>query len=175
MAFTYSAYPVAHGNLLVSFRMRMGRATWSAEHSISSGDRPRNSGLIYGYFGGSSEPGFPPAPEPPPAMIPPMNPATADLTRVSMLVARRGGASVGRCAAPRLPFPGFPPSSAATVWDGLGGGGRGGGGGGGDLRMIKVSFVQSGDIGRGDKNSSDAQSENPAHPRGESLITARPT
>lgn len=46
-----------------------------------------------------------------------MNPATADLTRVSMLVARRGGASVGRCAAPRLPFPGFPPSSAPRVDD----------------------------------------------------------
>lgn len=26
ICFTYSAYPVAHGNLLVSLRMRMGRA-----------------------------------------------------------------------------------------------------------------------------------------------------
>lgn len=114
---TYSAYPVAHGNLLVSFKMRMGRATWSAEHSISSGDSPRNSGLIYGNFSGKSEPELPPPPpEPPPVIIPPTNPATADLTRVSMLLllwlVRRGGVSVGRCvAAPRLPFPGFPPSS----------------------------------------------------------------
>lgn len=113
---TYSAYPVAHGNLLVSFRMRMGRAMWSAEHSISSGDSPRNWGLIYGNFSGRSDPVLPPPPELPPAMIPPMNPATADLTRVSILVARRGGASVGLCAAPpRLPFPGLPPSLAALV------------------------------------------------------------
>lgn len=121
LRFTYSAYPVAHGNLLVSFRMRMGRAMWSAEHSISSGDRPRNSGLMYGNFSGSSEPGLPPPPELPPAMIPPMNPATADLTRVSMLLARRGGVSVGRCAAPRLPFPEFPPSSSALIDDRLNG------------------------------------------------------
>lgn len=86
---------------------------WSAEHSISSGDSPRNSGLIYGNFSGSSQPGLPLPPELLPPMIPPINPTTADLTRVSMLVARRGGVSVGRCAAPRLPFPGFPPSSAA--------------------------------------------------------------
>lgn len=114
---TYSAYPVAHGNLLVSFKMRMGRATWSAEHSISSGDSPRNSGLVYGNFSGKSEPEVPPPPpEPPPVIIPPTNPATADLTRVSMLLLllarRRGGVSAGRSvAAPRLPFPGFPPSS----------------------------------------------------------------
>lgn len=110
---TYSAYPVAHGNLLVSFRIRMGRATWSAEHSISSGDSPRKSGLIYGNLRGSSDPPLLPPPEPPLDMIPPMKPATADLTRVSILVVRRGGVSVGRCAAPRLPFPGLPPSSAA--------------------------------------------------------------
>lgn len=108
---TYSAYPVAHGNLLVSFRMRMGRAMWSAEHSISSTDSPRNSGLMYGNFSGISEPGLPPPPELLPAIIPPMNPATADLTRVSMLAPRRGGVSVDRCAAPRLPFTGLPPSS----------------------------------------------------------------
>lgn len=149
--FTYSAYPVAHGNLLVSFRMRMGRAMWSAEHSISSGDSPRNWGLIYGNFNGSSEPVLPPPPELPPAMIPPINPATADLTRVSMLVVRRGGTSVGRCAAPRLPFPGFPPSSAALIDDKLDGEqemeGAGGGGGwrGGDPQMVKSSFICSGD------------------------------
>lgn len=145
---TYSAYPVAHGNLLVSFRMRMGRAIWSAEHSISSRDSPRNSGLIYGNFIGSSEPGLPPPPELPPAMIPPMNPATADLTRVNMLAVRRGGTSVGRCAAPRLPFPGFPPSSAALVDDSLDGEreeteeeeSR---------QMVTVSFIQSGGSGRG--------------------------
>ena len=114
----------------------MGRAMWSAEHSISSGDSPRNSGLIYGNFSGSSEPGLPLPPELPPAMIPPMNPATADLTRVSMLVVRRGGASVGRCAAPRLPFPGFPPSSAALLDDGLGGQQE-------PEETVYVSFIQS--------------------------------
>lgn len=31
-----------------------------------------------------------------------------------MLVARRGGSSVGQCEAPRLPLPGFPPSSFAV-------------------------------------------------------------
>lgn len=149
---TYSAYPVAHGNLLVSFRMRMGRAIWSAEHSISSRDNPRNSGLIYGNFIGSSEPGLPPPPELPPAMIPPMNPATADLTRVSMLAVRRGGTSVGRCAAPRLPFPGFPPSSAALVDDSLDGERE-------ETKAeeeeeesrqtVKVSFSQSGGSSRG--------------------------
>lgn len=101
----------------------MGRAMWSAEHSISSGERPRNSGLLYGNFSGRSDPGLPPPPELPPAIIPPMNPATADLTRVSMLAVRRGGGgvSVARCAAPRLPFPGFPPSSTALADDGLDG------------------------------------------------------
>lgn len=53
-----------------------------------------------------------------------MKPATADLTRVSMLAPRRGGTSVGRCAAPRLPLPGWPPSSAALVDDSLDGGQR---------------------------------------------------
>lgn len=57
-------------------------------------------------------------------MMPPMKPATADLTRVSMLAPRRGGTSVCRCAAPRLPLPGWPPSSAALVDDSLGGGQR---------------------------------------------------
>lgn len=143
--FTYSAYPVAHGNLLVSFRMRMGRAMWSAEHSISSGDRPRNSGLMYGNFSGSSEPGLPPPLELPPAMIPPMNPATADLTRVSMLLARLGGVSVGRCTAPRLPFPEFPPSSSALIDDRLEGEeeAEDKGGGGRPPQITTASFIHS--------------------------------
>lgn len=41
-----------------------------------------------------------------------------------MLAARRGGTSVGRLAAPRLPLPGWPPSSAALVDDSLDGGQR---------------------------------------------------
>lgn len=58
---------------------------WSAEHSISSGDSPRNSGLLYGNLSGRSElPGW--SPLEPPAIIPPMKLATADFTRVSMVV-----------------------------------------------------------------------------------------
>lgn len=179
--FTYSAYPVAHGNLLVSFRMRMGRAMWSAEHSISSGESPRNWGLIYGNFIGSSVPGLPPPPELLPAMIPPMNPATADLTRVSMLVARRGGASVGRCAAPRLPFPGLPPSSAALVDDRLGGEQEAAAEEQeeeGTLRWLTLhSFREDTTAAAGgedDENGNDAFSKI-LHTPMESLITARPS
>ena len=66
---------------------------------------------------GRSEPALAAPAEPPPATMPPMKPATADLTRVSMLGARRGGA-------PRLPLPGWPPSSAALVDDRLAGEGE---------------------------------------------------
>lgn len=62
---------------------------WSAEHSISSGDSPRKSGRVYGNFSGRSEPlGW--SPLEPPAIIPPMKLATADFTRVSMVLLRRG-------------------------------------------------------------------------------------
>lgn len=63
----------------------MGLDVWSAEHSTSSGDSPRNSGLLYGYFSGRSEP---PewSPLEPPAIMPPIKLATADFTRVSMIL-----------------------------------------------------------------------------------------
>lgn len=156
----------------------MGRAMWSAEHSISSGDSPRNWGLIYGNFSGISGAPLPPPPEPPPAMMPPMNPATADLTRVSMLVARRGGASVGRCAAPRLPFPGLPPSSAVLDRRRTRRRRRGGRRGAeeeslGRLELHSIEFGAG--AGGEDGQISDAFSTIPAHLHGEALITARPS
>lgn len=65
--------------------MTIGLDAWSAEHSTSSGDNPRNSGLLYGYFSGRSEP---PewSPLEPPAIMPPIKLATADFTRVSMIL-----------------------------------------------------------------------------------------
>lgn len=113
---------------------------------------------------------MPPPPELPPAIMPPMNPATADLTRVSMLVARRGGASVGRCAAPRLPFPGLPPSSAVLdrrLTRRRGRGGRRGGRGAeeesrGRLKLHSLEFGAG--AGGEDGQSSDAVSTIPATP-----------
>lgn len=156
----------------------MGRAMWSAEHSISSGDSPRNWGLIYGNFSGISGTPLPPPPEPPPAMMPPMNPATADLTRVSMLVARRGGASVGRCAAPRLPFPGLPPSSAVLDRRRTRRRRRSGRRGAeeeslGRLELHSIEFGAG--AGGEDGQISDAFRTIPAHLHGEALITARPS
>lgn len=99
---THSAQPVAHGSRLVSFSMRIGLAMWSAEHSISSGDSPKNSGLLYGNFSGISEP--PPgwSPLEPPAIIPPIKLATADFTRVSMVLLQRGSR---RCDCVSFPPP----------------------------------------------------------------------